>query len=208
MTHFLKLTQTGEFFFTEYEVLCKQHKEGIPLRKIRYRFFQAISCTVICLFAFFATVFFWLDAADRSLAFALVLLFALGEIIAIAWLFRSARDLTTGRLIWDNQILQIPVAKLDGALLNDMQMVVSGFGILMNSKVIRFNQDGIKLLSVTISADHIGLRYGAGENVHEAKLLFQLPDKDKLQAITEAFCFETGVEPELGDDIDVLIEDS
>ena len=114
MTLLLKLTQTGEFFFTKLQVLYKQHKEGIPLRKIRYRFFQAIAFTVICLFAFLGAVFFWLAAADRSLTLALILLFAIVEIIAVAWLFRSVRDWTTGRLIWDNQILQIPVAKLDG----------------------------------------------------------------------------------------------
>ena len=208
MTLLLKLTQTGEFFFTKLQVLYKQHKEGIPLRKIRYRFFQAIAFTVICLFAFLGAVFFWLAAADRSLTLALILLFAIVEIIAVAWLFRSVRDWTTGRLIWDNQILQIPVAKLDGVLLNDMQMVVSGFGILLDSKVIRFNQEGIKLLSVKIGSDHIGLRYGAGENIHEAMLLFQPPGKERLLKIVEAFRFETGVEPELGDDIDVLIEDS
>ena len=208
MTLYLKLTQTGEFFFMTFAVQCNQRKEGIPLRKIRYRFIQAISLTAICMIAFFAAMLFWLSASDHPQVLILMLFFAVGGAIAIVWLFRSVRDLTTGRLIWDNQILQIPVAKLDGTLLNDMQMVISGFGILMNSKVIRFNQDGIKLLSVKIGADSIGLRYGAGERIHEATLLFQSLEKEKLQAIIEAFRYETGVEPELGDDMYVLIQDS
>ena len=74
--------------------------------------------------------------------------------------------------------------------------------------LFRSNQAGIKLLSVKIGADSIGLRYGADERIHEATLLYQPLEKEKLQTIIEAFRYETGVEPELGDDMYVLIQDS
>ena len=74
---------------------------------------------------------------------------------------------------------------------------VSYFGILLGSKVIKFNRDGIKLKAVEIGRDYISFDYSAkNEELRNIRLLYFKPDdKDELAGIIEKFRCNTGIVP-------------
>ncbi len=51
-----------------------------------------------------------------------------------------------------------------------MEVFVSYFGILLDSKIIKFNQDGILLKAVEIGRDFISLTYGKGKQIRNTRL--------------------------------------
>jgi hypothetical protein len=87
-------------------------------------------------------------------------------IAAVLWL-QGLSKLKIAQLIAENPILHISTA-----LISDMspeaaqpeniessEVVVSYFGILLDDRIIKFNQDGIRLRAVEIGADSISFTY-------------------------------------------------
>ena len=121
---------------------------------------------------------------------------------ALLWI-REYRRWRTARLIADNQILCIRSAVISnepggGAKPNDangIEVFISYFGILLDSKIIKFNQDGIRLKAVEIGHDFISLTYGKEKRVQTTRLLRAAIDREALEGIAEKFRYETGVAP-------------
>jgi hypothetical protein len=113
------------------------------------------------------------------------------------------KKLKTARLIVENQILHIRPAVIssragDGTKPEDVKNIevfVSYFGILLDSKIIKFNQDGIRLKAVEIGCDFISLTYGTNKRVQNTRLLRAAIDTGELEKIVEQFRYETGIEP-------------
>jgi hypothetical protein len=89
----------------------------------------------------------------------------------------------------------VSAAVFDGVAIPGLEVVVSVFGILMEDKVIPFNQDGIRLFSLIIGHSSMDIIYGTDVSPHEINLSFQNLSEDLIKEIVEKFSFETGVVP-------------
>lgn len=132
----------------------------------------------------------------------LTVTFAASGCLAGLWM-REYRKLKTVRLIVENQILHIrPVVISDKACdtakpedAENIEVFVSYFGILLDSKIIKFNQDGILLKAVEIGRDFISLTYGTDKRIQNTRLLHATIDNGELEKIAEQFRYETGIVP-------------
>jgi len=152
-----------------------------------------------CLFG--VVVFLFILALIKSktwpesyLAIIMSLSLLTGALSLVFWI-RAYRSLSLAKLIWDNQIVHVPAAIFDGVAIPGLEVVVSGFGILMEDKVIPFNQDGIRLFSMIIGHNGMDIIYGTDISSHEVNLSFQNLSEDLIKEIVDKFSFETGVVP-------------
>lgn len=115
-----------------------------------------------------------------------------------------SKKLKAARLIIENQILHIQPAVLrEGDSKKEIEtqpctiveMFVSCFGILLGSKIIKFNQEGIRLKAVEIGRDYLSIDYGTDTDIRNIRLLHARPDSVVLSDIIEKFRYETGITP-------------
>lgn len=127
----------------------------------------------------------WKALAFLSLAIVLVILLLLGK---------SKQNIRTAQLIIENQIMHIQPAifKDQG---DSFEVFVSCFGILLASKIIKFNQENIRLKSVELGQDFISLTYGNERRTQYTKLLHEKISTDMLNEIARRFSYETGIVP-------------
>jgi hypothetical protein len=133
----------------------------------------------------------------------------MGLTLAIVLFFTTRKKLMAAKAIMDSAVICIQPAVVCGQpeadkeeeeLSENFGIFVSCFGILLGSKIIRFNQDGIWLKTVEIGQDYISFGYGArGEELHIIRLLYSRPGEGALARIIENFRKETGVVPVIAD---------
>jgi hypothetical protein len=108
------------------------------------------------------------------------------------------------KLIMENKILHIETAKInqisdDTSIstfgIESFEVFISCFGILLGSKVIKFNIDGINLKKVEIGNDFIFLVYGKDKKNESIRLLHKSIEKPELLSIIDLFRHETGITP-------------
>lgn len=135
-----------------------------------------------------------------------LMLVCAAALIAAGLYVRECSRLRAALLIVENQILHIrPVVvdaqergkKMKGSPAETMEVFVSCFGILLDSRIIRFNQEGIHLKAVEIGQGFISFTYGTENQVHNTRLLCARIDKGELTKIIERFRYETGTVPRL-----------
>ncbi|NSW92071.1 MAG: hypothetical protein HPY74_15615 [Firmicutes bacterium] len=144
-------------------------------------------------------LFFIAEAQSNGLRLPFLLsLSALAAGLAI----REYNRFKAARLILENRILHIRPAVIDHAgkddadlLSESIEVFVSCFGILMGAKIVKFNQEGIRLKTVEIGLDYISLEYGTDTYTRKIRLLYAKPDSGRLADIAEKFRYETGVVP-------------
>lgn len=117
--------------------------------------------------------------------------------------------LAAAQLIVENQILHIQPAVFhdrDGIMKGNevksfanIEMYVSCFGILLGSKIIKFNQEGIRLMVVEIGRDYLSLDYGKDRDLRNIRLIYPRPDSKVLAGIVEKFRYETGIIPKIAE---------
>jgi hypothetical protein len=115
---------------------------------------------------------------------------------------REHGRLRAASLIFENCILRIPVAVIDEAgdaakpeNAKSLEVFVSYFGILLGSRIVKFNQDGIILKGVEIGRDFLNLTYGTERGMRTTRLLRAEISQGELERIVERFRYETGVVP-------------
>lgn len=165
------------------------------VRYVRWSLAVSIFCAVV-----FATV---LILQPSSWKLHVVLTLAAGLITAFIFGVVS-KKLKAARLIVENQILHIQPAvlrerdsrkEIEIQPCETVEMFVSCFGILLGSKIIKFNQDGIRLKAVEIGRDYLSLDYGTDTDTRNIRLLHARPDSIVLAGIIEKFRYETGIIP-------------
>lgn len=121
---------------------------------------------------------------------------------------REYKRLKAARLIIENQILHIQPAVIDAgdrgkeavdSPSKTIEVFISCFGILLDSKIIKFNQEGVHLKNVEIGRDFICLTYGTDRRTQKTRLLHAQIDNRELNNIVEKFRYETGVVPIITD---------
>ena len=123
--------------------------------------------------------------------------------VAAAFWLRGVGKLKIARLIAENPILHINTAvisDLSGEAAQpekneNTEVIVSYFGILLGEKIIKFNQDGIRLRTVEIGADFISFTYGTEKRTQNIWLLRPAINSAMLEQISERFRYETGITP-------------
>lgn len=116
------------------------------------------------------------------------------------WICAHAR-LKMACLIVENQILHIRPAVIceetcmetNGNESDSIDVFISYFGILIDSKVIKYNQEGIRLKAVELGRYYICLSYGTEKRLHKIHLLHADLDSGEIAEIAEKFRYETGV---------------
>lgn len=148
---------------------------------------------------------FW-DATEPDIqAYILLTVTIVGSVMAAGLWACEYRRLKIARLIAENSILNIRTAaiadvsgeteKPDTSGTNEV--FVSYFGILLDSKLIKFNQDGIRLMAVEFGPDYILLTYGTDKWMQSTRLLRPVMPREELRAIAEKFRYETGIVPDI-----------
>ncbi|KAF1084762.1 hypothetical protein SPSYN_01932 [Sporotomaculum syntrophicum] len=165
----------------------------------------------ICLFACLTgvgltvcvVIFMYDDSAHDLHAQILLAILLWASAISLGLWIHEFRKSKIARLIMENPILHIRTAVISGISGADMEskdidnseVFISYFGILLDSKIIKFNQDGIHLKAVEIGHSFISLTYGTEKWVQTTRLLREAIDKADLEEIYEKFRYETGIVP-------------
>lgn len=177
-------------------------KEKIYLKGIKQRNYLLAAFTglgvVISALVFVCGIFIPDIQTHMLLTFTVV-----GSACAAGLWMQEYRKLKTARLIVENQILHIRPAVISDSAGNaskpegaaNIEVFVSYFGILMDTKIIKFNQDGIRLKTVEIGRDFISLTYGTDKRMQNTRLIRAAIDNGALEKIVEQFRYETGVMP-------------
>jgi hypothetical protein len=126
--------------------------------------------------------------------------------LAVYWI-QEYRKLQTAQLIVENRILHICTASAgegDGDTakpenVENTEVFISYFGILLDTKIIRFNQDKIFLKAVEIGRDFISLSYGTDKRVQNIRFLRTVTSSEELENIVKQFRDETGIVPVITD---------
>ncbi|MGI6327891.1 MAG: hypothetical protein ACOX1I_02880 [Dethiobacteria bacterium] len=129
----------------------------------------------------------------------------IASVILAGFWIRELGKLKIARLIVENSILHIRTAVIsdlsdEGAQpknIENTEVIVSYFGILLDGKTIKFNQDGIRLRDVEIGNDFISFTYGTKTRTQNIRLLRPAIDPITIAEICEKFRYETGIIPTL-----------
>ena len=169
------------------------------MKKIAWYARSFLAASIFCAVAFAAVLILqpanWKPYAAMALSAGLIAAFLF---------FTMNQRLTAARLIVENQILHIQPAVLrerdsvkesDVESCETVEMFVSCFGILLGSKIIKFNQEGIRLKAVEIGRDYLSLDYGRDTDISNIRLIHSRPDSAVLADIIEKFRYETGITP-------------
>lgn len=133
-----------------------------------------------------------------------LVLISAATLLAAGLYIREYRRLKAALLIVENQILHIRPVVIDAQESGKemkaspeecMDVFISCFGILLDSTIIRFNQEGIQLKAVEFGPDFISFTYGTEKHVHSTRLLCARIEKEELTRIMERFRYETGIIP-------------
>lgn len=169
----------------------------------RFRFLVVAMCLGILasVFILYEDVKMHQHYVDLYLAVAI-----LTTVCLLGLLIWENRKLKTATLIIENQIMHIQPALIDVGIcgkkdtsenIGGIEVFISCFGILLDSKVIKFNLDGIHLKTVEIGRQFICLTYGTGEQTHKIRILHEKISNEELENIVEKFRYETSVIPKL-----------
>lgn len=129
--------------------------------------------------------------------------------LILSWiLVREYGRYKDARLIMENEILHIQIARIEDETLkakNDdlpadsVDAHISCFGIILGSKVIKFNTDGIVLKSIDIGPEYISFVYCASGKYKTLQVLHGVINQHKIQDFVERISYETGVIPLISD---------
>lgn len=167
------------------------------MKSIRKRFYL---CAVACILGTAASILYCISMyGSGQIKLMPLLLLLSAAILAAALVVREAKRLSAARLIVENQFLHIKSAdvlmKTAGKSGQNIEAFVSCFGLLLDSKIIKFNQDGILLKAVEIGSGYLSLDYGTDTSIHSIRLIYAGDVNDKRESLIEKFRYETGVIP-------------
>ncbi len=162
------------------------------------------------LFAAISTVgmaaFFWCFLQKRLVLLWTPAILGILSLGALMWEYRKYK---TAILIKENKIMHIQTATIEEATTEGatkvltsggIEVYISCFGILLDTKVIRFNMDGIHLTSVEIGHESINLSYGREKKSQTVCILHGAVGSEELENLMKRFRYETGIVPALKDE--------
>lgn len=158
--------------------------------------FIAILLSIAMLFSLFI-VFKLLVSSGYYTVVHLLLTSLITGILLSVFIYEN-KEYCVSKLIIENQIMNIHMAKIETNLHGkgqDVEVVISCFGILLDSKVIKYNLEGIQLKNVEISEEYIYLTYGTEKKTERIGILCGEIRIEELEQVVEKFRYETGIVP-------------
>ncbi|MGI6499186.1 MAG: hypothetical protein ACOX0U_10765 [Oscillospiraceae bacterium] len=174
------------------------------MKTIKRRCFVFRAFTGFIILAGAVLLIFGKAVSETQTQVLLAVIIIAGGIAAGLWV-RELGKLKIARLIAENPILHIRTAVIsdlasEGAQPEERESIgatVSYFGILLDTKIIKFNQDSIRLKAVEIGEDFISFTYDKEKWMWNIRLLRPAIDPASMEKICERFRFETGITPTL-----------
>lgn len=192
------------YLYSVYIKLKVVHKKTLmkgayDVKRIKVRLFICIS--ILAPIIFF--LFFIITKFESSSQFKTIILMTLSflAVISLVLTIKQFQNLKQAKLIIENKIMSIQpvlIKTQDGQ--SDEQsidMTISCFGILLDTKVIRFNQGKVHLKTVELYHDYISITYGSNKKENQIRLLHKKIDQNQINDISKKFHFETGIVPKL-----------
>lgn len=144
-----------------------------------------------------------MEAKHDTEAQILIVLVIIGSSILAGFWIREFRKLKIARLIVESPILHISTYIIsdissEAEQLEDIEnteVFISYFGILLETKIIKFNQNGIQLKAVEIGPDFLSFTYGKGKRVKNIKILRPFIDLAASDEFAQKLHYETGIMP-------------
>ena len=174
------------------------------MNTIRKRIIIYIS--IICfLIAAWIQLFALQGGSFNAQTFVIKIITIAGGIILICLLLKDINNLKIARLIKENFILKVKTAVISEISENeiphkpinieDTEIFVSYFGILFNGKIVKFNQDGIRLTAMDIGNDYISFTYGNEKQMKNLCIVRPDIEPDAMSEMINRFRFEMGITP-------------
>lgn len=181
--------------------------KGVKLLiSLRMRTMLFLITFMICILLVVSTYMFYGNKGIINTFIAITIL-VMGVLLWMVTL--SYRRIMLAKLIIDNRIMHIRQAQINRTkglsdlgkrLQADMEVFISCFGVLIDSKVIKFNLDGIVLKKVELSDRYVTLTYGTKCRNETIRILHETLTVQEMIRISEVFRYETGVLPVLVDE--------
>ena len=167
--------------------------------------FLLIIITVCLILIAFAYIF----SENETILDTLItlLLLCLGILLWMIALF--CKKIMLAKLIFENRIMYIRQAKIitthntpntKKELQSSPEVFVSCFGVLIDTKVIKFNIDKVQLKAIELRENYITMTYGKGQKNETMRIFHETTSAQEMIRIAETFRYETGVIPVLVDD--------
>ena len=161
---------------------------------------------IICLLTAVWTQLFAFQVESFDAKTAVIIIFTIAAgIILIRLLFKDINNLKIARLIRENFILKVKTAVISELSekeiphkpmhIDDTDIFVSYFGILFNDKILKFNQDGIRLTAMDIGNDFISFTYGNDKQMQNMRIVRPDIEPEAMDEMINKFRFETGITP-------------
>lgn len=177
---------------------------GISIKNFRRRNYIFAACT--CFGTLINAVFLAIrgEKSEIQLQMLLTFILILSAISAGLWI-HEYRKLKIAQLIVENPIISIRISIINNISNEAKQedkaetteVLISYFGILLETRMIKFNQGGILLKAVEIGKEFISLSYGTDNNLKKIWILRPPIDAVQLDSIAEMFRYETGIIPQI-----------
>jgi hypothetical protein len=182
--------------------LCPAGKGGACLKAIKRKNFILAVLTGFGMLTGSMLLIFG-GALSEIRAQMLLVSVGIASVVAAGFWLQGLSKQKIARLITENPILHINIAVISDLSgeeaqpenIENTEVIVSYFGILLGEKVIKFNQDSIRLRTVEIGADFISFTYGTEKWVQNTRLLWAETSRERLCEIAERFNYETGIVP-------------
>lgn len=174
------------------------------MRVIKRRIMVLTILTGLCLSIVVLSVFFWEQETFESGKVLLWAVFLCG-VLGIAGTSAAAAKMSQADLIVKNQIMHIQTVVLEQLMAGGkvsregfqrsrmIDISISCFGILLDTRVIPFNQNGIRLNSIVLTNDCISVAYEKKQKTFRIRILHKWMDRKELDEVAEKFRYETGV---------------
>lgn len=167
-----------------------------------------INISILCLLTAAWTQFF--AFADRSFdvqILVITILIIAAGVILIYLLLKDIKNLKIARLIRENFILKVKTAVISEIAekeishkpihIDDTEIFVSYFGILFNGKIVKFNQEGVRLTAMDIGNDFISFTYGNDKQMQNLRIVRPDIEPEAMDEMINKFRFETGITPSM-----------
>lgn len=156
------------------------------------------------------TLFLFFNKVSKNQGYmdSLLILMVLILTVLCVFLVLEYAKYKDAALILENEIMKIKVARIEHETSRNNAYIpttyyldasISCFGVLLDTKIIKFNREKISLNSIEIRRDAISFTYSSQGVSEKLTILHGALDKKQIQCIVDRFRYETGVIPRVLD---------
>ena len=165
-----------------------------------------INISILCfLTAAWAQFFVFAGRSFEVQILLMTILIIAAAVTLIYLLLKDIKNLKIARLIKENFILKVKTAVISEISekdishkpthIDDTEIFVSYFGILFNGRIVKFNQEGVRLTAMDIGNDFISFTYSNDKQIQNLRIIRPDIEPETIDEMINKFRFETGITP-------------